>query len=144
MALLSFYFIVAFEYALSLNKDLPDIYLRLGDLYFSKNNFDKAAQHLKEYIKMSPLDINGYNRLSYTYYLLKQYDESIATNKKAISTLPGFVEPYINIAHVFSDLKQRDSSMLYLREGEKKFPSNPQIIQAIEVLQKNVSPSSNK
>jgi tetratricopeptide (TPR) repeat protein len=136
--------IMAYEYALSLNKDLPDIYLRLGDLYFSKNNFDKAAQHLKEYIKKSPSDINGYNRLSYTYYLLKQYDESIATNKRAISTLPGFVEPYINIAHVFSDLKQRDSSMFYLREGEKKFPSNPQIIQAIEVLQKNVSPSSNR
>lgn len=116
--------IQSFEYALTLDSTLPDIYMRLGDLYFSKNAIERANMYLAHYIQLVPNDYAGYSKLSYNYYLLKQYDQSVEINRNAISKIPGLAAPYINIAQIFLETNQRDSARIYLLKAKELSPND--------------------
>jgi tetratricopeptide (TPR) repeat protein len=123
-----------FERAVAIDTLLPDIYLKLGDMYSAKGNFEKSNFHLKKYIASTPSEYAGYSKLSYNYFLMKEYDASIALNKRAISLMPNLTDPYINIAHVFVETNRRDSAVFYLLEAKKVDPNNAAVLDRLKQM----------
>ncbi|MFN8287469.1 MAG: tetratricopeptide repeat protein [Chitinophagales bacterium] len=117
--------VVAYKKALQLNPTYYQIHLNLSNLLINTGHPVEAIPLLETFIKNSPEEYVGYEKLSFAYYRLGRYSESIATNKMALMALPNEAAAYINIGRVFKAMQQPDSARLYLNEGLKIAPGNP-------------------
>lgn len=126
--------IYSFEYALTIDTLLPDIYLRLAQLYQAQGNRAKSNENAAIYIHRYPTDYNGYSIVSKNYFDEGNFTESLDVNRKAIQAMPNSADPYINIAYTFIQIRRNDSALIYLELADKVNPGNPNIISGLQQL----------
>lgn len=82
------------EYKLA-SKNLPLAYLYMGNIYFQKNDFDKAESAYKKAIEKEPSNSDAYNNLAWLYYTKKEnLNEAEELELMAIELNPSKKEIY--------------------------------------------------
>lgn len=135
--------LVAFENALNYDTLFPDVYLRLGDLYFQKQNLEKSNFYLRSFIRKQGNDYTGYNKLSYNLYLMKDYEGSLQVNREAAQRIPNIIDPYLNMARTFLEIKQTDSAYYYMQVADRMQPGNPEIQSSLKKIQDSMAKPGN-
>lgn len=59
------------EYEIA-SKKLPVAYVYMGNVFFQKNEYDKAETYYKKAIKKDPQNADAYNNLAWLYYTKKE------------------------------------------------------------------------
>lgn len=90
-----------YEKVLQLDPDQENIYLLLGNLYFSEKEPEKAEAIYKKLIARNPENPNGYYYLGQLQGLLGKNRKALANFDKAIEKAPYLLEPRIDRLKIF-------------------------------------------
>ncbi len=89
---------------------------RLGQLYLSKNEFEKALTEFKEYEEVESDDYTVKVKIGLIYFELKKYDDAIAKFKVILKEQPdaGNVRFYLGV--VYEEMKQTDKAITEFKQ----------------------------
>jgi tetratricopeptide (TPR) repeat protein len=88
------------------SKKLPLAYLYMGNVYFQKNEYEKAESCYREAIKRDSSNADAYNNLAWLYFTKKEnLDEAEKLTLKAIELNPEKKEVYLDTLEKIKGLK---------------------------------------
>ncbi len=94
---------------------------KIANLFFTKNDFDKAILYLSQGVEMGDEleeKASMYYELAYIYFMqLKDYQEARKYAQKAIEIRPNWGEPYILIGKMYVDDRKSVSSQSFEQEA---------------------------
>ncbi|MDH5657394.1 MAG: tetratricopeptide repeat protein [Spirochaetia bacterium] len=105
----------------------------LGQIYFSRGNFEMAADHLNQAVKLVPDHGRYLYNLGIVYLNLRQPDRAEDFFKKALDAGAGDAVVFRSLAHAFRDLKEPS---LAVRSLEKALYRNPEDMESWFLLGK--------
>ena len=97
-----------YERAVSLKKNLFEVYNKIGNLYFDLDNMEKAIYNYKYAIKLNPNFHIAYNNLGNALQSDGEINNAITAYEKAIDIKPNFALAYRNISTI-KKFKKKDS-----------------------------------
>ena len=96
--------------------DEASIYFNLAGYYFDREDYEKTAALMEQYLKLNPEDFLGYSKLRQTYVLAYRNDKAIEVCKRLIARTPSNPHRYIELAKFFEQLTDYDSAKaMYLQ-----------------------------
>ena len=98
--------IFAYERALSVKPDSPDIYLALSDLYRSQSRLNDAIAIARRGIKLFPNDGNLFVSLTWYYSLADLHNEAVTAGQQAVKLVPEQSMAYTNLCRAYNDTKK--------------------------------------
>lgn len=93
--------IPVYERVIQLDPEQENIYLLLGNLYFSEKKPEKAEAVYRKFIARNPDKANGYYYLGQLMSLLGRNREALSNFDKAIEKAPDLLEPRMDRLKVF-------------------------------------------
>jgi len=83
-------------------------YLYMGNLYFKKNEYDKAESCYRKVIKKDPRNADAYNNLAWLYFTMgEKLDEAERFALRAIEIDPSKKEIYIDTLEKIKSIRQK-------------------------------------
>ncbi|MEN3047002.1 MAG: tetratricopeptide repeat protein [Candidatus Hydrothermales bacterium] len=114
--------------AKTLNPNLLDVYVALGNAYISINDTKKARENFSELVKLAPNDKRGYQGLGFLHgFFLRDYEKAISFYKKSYELDKTDINVLIVIARFFEKLN-KDSSDYYYKKALTLSPDNPEAL----------------
>ncbi len=98
--------IQAFERALYINPETPQVYLPLSSLYQSQNRLNDATILIKKGIKLYPDNGEMHVNLTWFYSLADRNAEAVNFGQQAVKLLPENHAAHTNLCRAYNDLKQ--------------------------------------
>lgn len=117
------------------------VYIKVGLLYVSKNNFEEAKNYFEKAITLNNNDYHGYYNLGLLYYNQDKMTEALTHFKRAY-LISKTSEVYISIINCFIKLKSYDFAQRSLSEAFKTYPQDYKLFNTggvIALLQNNFS-----
>jgi len=127
------------EKAIEINSEVPELYLALGEAYFSQGNDEKARKTFEKALELDPQNYKVLFNLGIIYYKNDQTKEAIHYFEKAKALNPSYSSIYYQEGLAF--IKTRDYSRAIdclekFLELEPQAPEASQVKQIIEELKK--------
>jgi tetratricopeptide (TPR) repeat protein len=94
----------------ALNPSNFEICYHLGNIEFQRNNYEKAAQHLKQAYVINPEFAPASRLLGHAYFRLKQNKEALFYIRKAIELAPNDKESLFTLAECYIESGQKDQA----------------------------------
>jgi tetratricopeptide (TPR) repeat protein len=89
-----------------------DCYVRLGDIYTQKRQFDRATEMYRAATKGIIKDKKKlYQNLGHCYLVKGEVDEAISMYRKALKLNPKFVEPHLYLGHAYLKKGMKDKAI---------------------------------
>ncbi|MCX7974270.1 MAG: tetratricopeptide repeat protein [Candidatus Aminicenantes bacterium] len=133
------------EKILSWKKDVPEIYLALGEAYFNLAETEKALSSFHRAQELQPDNPRIYYDLGLIYYKNERLDEAIASFDKAKSLNPEFSSIYYQLGLTFlkkGDYPKAIENLEKFLQLEPEAKEAPQVRLIIEELRKRYSDSA--
>ncbi|WP_190300425.1 tetratricopeptide repeat protein [Rufibacter hautae] len=108
--------------AVALDSHFGDAYNLLGYAYTQKEDFGKAEEAFRNYIKASPKEANPYDSMGDLLTKRGKHQEAIQNYKKAAALDPGFNVSLTKIGHNYLFMGQLDESRKAYQYAESKAP----------------------
>ena len=105
--------IVAYNYAVSLNKNFSEAYNNLANTLKKINRVDDAITNYIRAIETKNDNFEAYYNLANLFKSEKRYEEAIINYKEAIKIKENFVDAYNNIGSIYSMLGNFEKSKKY-------------------------------
>jgi tetratricopeptide (TPR) repeat protein len=112
----------AYQKALVLKADQPDVHYGLATVYYQLNDLANAAHHFKEVVRLDPQRANAFINLGAIHNVLGQHDEAVAALRQGIHLDPQRVEGYYNLGLVYRRMGQVDMAVQAYREALRLNP----------------------
>ena len=115
--------VLAYEKLIALQPDLPEVYFRLGALYFKMNLLSKAEE---TYLKLVALKLDvaeAYFRLGYVAERQGDLPKALSYYQKAEVNFSGNPALFFNIGNVYAQLDRRDEAIDYYKKAVAKNPA---------------------
>lgn len=117
--------IVILENLLTLDSNIVDAHLMLGNMYSKKERYEDAIGEFNKAIEINPdYDAPRIN-MAMAYKQLDKYDEAIALLKEVHAREPRNNRANYHLADAYMSIKDYDSAIKYLRIGLRYEPSSP-------------------
>jgi len=113
----------AYQQALGLKSDVPDIHQGLATVCFQMRDLAGAAHHFKEVTRLDPRRAGAYINLGAVYNLLDQLDEALPVLRRGIQLDSHRAEGYYNLGLVYRRKGQTDLAIQAYREAIRVNPS---------------------
>jgi tetratricopeptide (TPR) repeat protein len=104
--------IECFNRAVSLNPDFYYAYIRRGDAYYNKGDFNTALTNYSFVMEHIPGDPIVYNNRGCTYKDMGKFWEALADFNEAVRLRSDYPEPYYNRANVYYDSGDYDRAVI--------------------------------
>lgn len=114
--------LIAYEKALMLDEENPDIYNGLGVIYSLQGEYVMAISLINEAIKLAPMASYLHNNLGYVYLLQQQFVEAAGAFERALQLDPGNVHARQNLDLTYKKLRCSDNQPPC---GQWQEPSQP-------------------
>jgi len=101
------------------NSHDPQAHYRLGIIYISQKEFEKAIENFKRAIKLKRDFTKAYVNLGSAYGKLKQYKPALSYLQKALSLENKDPVIYYNIGLIYSAMKKPDQAKKYFTKAEE-------------------------
>lgn len=124
-----------FREALSINPNMPEIHINLGNIYFKKKNFTDAIECWKKALSLDPDRIICYTNIGNALYASKKIEEAISYWQNAIIAAPDHLQTILNLAAVYEQKKDFSDAFRYY-EQYLKYSSNRNSVEYIKVFNK--------
>jgi tetratricopeptide (TPR) repeat protein len=96
--------------AYALNPSSFEICYQLGNIEFQRNNYEKAAMHLKQAYVINPEFAPASRLLGHAYFRLKQNKEALFYIRKAIELDPNDKESLFTLAECYIESEQKEQA----------------------------------
>ncbi len=83
----------------------------LGNIYFGRQEYEKAVQHYDKAILIAPSFSAPYNQAGYAYRFLEKYDEAETLFRKYTELIPDDPNPYDSYAELLMKVGRFDESI---------------------------------
>jgi tetratricopeptide (TPR) repeat protein len=74
--------------ALTTEPNNPDLHYAMANVFRQREEWEKAAFHYSEVVRLAPGFVDGHEQLSYCFYLLGDEDDAAAEARVAVKLLP--------------------------------------------------------
>jgi serine/threonine protein kinase/tetratricopeptide (TPR) repeat protein/TolB-like protein len=101
----------AAQHAQSLNDDIPEVHLALGNAYKATGKNAEAIVELKHAVTLAPNSDTGYRRLGDVYLAAGKEDEAIQAYQQAISADPYYWINHNRLGTVYFQLGQNEKAL---------------------------------
>ena len=91
---------VAYEKALKLNPNIPELQFNLGAMLYAQNRYADAIQHYQKSIQLNAKFVEAYFNLGITYQTQGNFEKAIDAYQQAITIQPGFYEAITNVGTI--------------------------------------------
>lgn len=118
------------ERILRQKKDVPEVYMALGEAYFNRQEIDKAISNFKRAQELQPNNERILYDLGLIYYKIDQLESAISSLEQAIKLNPHFSSAYYQLGLVF--IKKGDYSRA-IEALEKFLQLEPEAKEASQV-----------
>ncbi|OGY28397.1 MAG: hypothetical protein A3F33_03740 [Candidatus Woykebacteria bacterium RIFCSPHIGHO2_12_FULL_43_10] len=115
----------------------PHNHNNLADYYARHGDYQNAIRELLIAIALVPNYADAYHNLGNTYKQIGNTEESINSYEQAIKYNPGLWQSYQNLGAVYFDLKKLDLAKANFLKALEINPSNPQIQQALQIVEQS-------
>jgi len=116
--------IQAYERALNVKPDLPDVYATLSDLYRSQSRLSEAIATARKGIKLYPNDGNLFVSLTWYYSLADRHNEAVTAGQQAVKFAPEQAMAYTNLCRAYNDTKQYPQAIAACNNALKLNPND--------------------
>ena len=89
----------------------------LGNIYFGRQEYDKAIKEYELALKIAPSYSPPYNQLGYAYRFQKKYDKSERTFQKYIELIPDDPNPYDSYAELLLKIGRYEDAIRQYRKA---------------------------
>jgi len=103
----------------------------LGELYTTKNEYDKALSYYQKALDMYPDDAKALNNLGNTYFRMNNYEKAFEILSRAVKLYPNEYEGYNNMGSVYFATGQYEQAANVYR---KAISLNPNYAEALKNL----------
>jgi tetratricopeptide (TPR) repeat protein len=97
----------------------------LGNVYFGRQEYEKAVSHYTKATAIAPSYSQPYNQLGYAYRFLEKYDEAERTFRKYTELIPGDPNPHDSYAELLMKIGRFDES---IKAYEKALSIDPNFV----------------
>ena len=130
----------AFDKALALNPNLPDVYFNLGLLHLKQSKFDLAQENFDNAINLRPIMIKAWYYSASVDEKLKKFNAAIKKHIKALEIDPSYVLSYASLAKVYLKIQNKTEAIRYLKHGIKVNNNNSMLVDLLA----QISPETDK
>ncbi len=123
--------ISAFQKAVKVKPDLPDVYFNLGTLFQLAFELERAVKNYEKAIEYKPDLPSAYSEAGFCCYNLKEFEKSETYLKKAIELDENDCDARIYSAQLYLTLMRTEEA---LKEAEFVYGKNNEDIDAINIL----------
>lgn len=110
--------------ALRLEKDMPEAYLLMSEVYVANDRPDLAARHLRRLITAHPQYARGYYAIGKIYLDTKQYDRTERYFIRTIKLDPDCIDAYYLLGRFYLDKQWYDYSAATFLEILRRRPND--------------------
>lgn len=97
-----------------------DLYVKLGDMYRSAGDIDKAVRSYEKAVSIEPRNVLALNRLAVVYSGWEEYERALNALKIVITAQPENADIYYNISCVYAKRNMVDESISWLKKSIEK------------------------
>ena len=108
-----------------IDKNCPWGYFGLGWVYYKRGQYDAAAEHFEQAVKLDPKNPLFHLDLGAAYYLMKHYRDAESELLKAAELAPKLVEVWYDLGTVYYQLSEYDKAVEALRKYVDLYPAAP-------------------
>jgi len=112
----------------------PQNHNNLGDLYFRRDELDKAAHEFSIAIQLKPDYGDAFHNLGNTLYKMGRLDEAISNYQKALSANPYLWQSYQSLAKIYLDRNQLELSSESLEKAISINKENPNLYHDLGII----------
>jgi len=98
------------------------VYINLGNLYSSLNDYENAIQAYKKALEFDKLDVNIYYNIGILNLNQKNYFKALENFKKALEIAPSNIKINLLLARTYLLMNQRDNAIVAYCKMIEKFP----------------------
>lgn len=115
--------------SISLKKNIYDSRYHLATLYYTTNNYKKAAAQYEEAIKLNPDSAEALNNLAYLYTELNtNIDKALTMALKANKIEPNNASYLDTLGWAYYRLNDLDKALIYLKKADSLIPAQSEIL----------------
>lgn len=100
-----------------------DSMIRLGDVYYDRNEYAEAIEVFKRAEKVNPENLHVQTDLGMLYMRTNKPDEAIVKFKKVLQIRPGFLNAHFYMGHIYRFDKQDEKKAIF--HFEEVLNNNP-------------------
>jgi len=123
--------ISAYEKAVQLLPDVPELWHASGRAHWSAGRSDEAIEAWHRAVNIKPDFAEAYNDLGVAYTIARQYQNAIEAYKKAIGAKPDCADTYYNLGLVYERTSQWANAIAMYKEAIR---INPDFTEALARL----------
>lgn len=112
----------------------PDLYARIGDLYFENQRFSQAIAEYEQAIGLNPGDIDSYNDLGLAYSYAGNLEKSLEAFNKGIDLDPSYQRIWLSYGYVSASNGIIMEAEVALQKAIELNPGNDVAIEAQRIL----------
>ncbi len=116
--------ISAFQKALTLRPDDPELYNQLGIVYGRIAQYDKEIESYEKAISIKPDYAEPYNNLGFVHNLYNRKEEAINSYKKAIQLKPDYASAYSNLGVIYGEAGKHKLALETFKKAVELEPDN--------------------
>lgn len=122
------------QQAQSLNDELPEVHLALGNVYRATGKTAQAIVELKRALELAPNSDEAYRRLANAYMVANQKDQALAAYQKAIEVNPYYSLNYTRLGIAYNSLGDNQKALAALNYAAELSPDSSAAYQNIGVI----------
>lgn len=108
--------LASYQKALQLNPAAPELFIRVANLFYKKDDLASAEIYLKKAEASSPDDAETLFLRGLLYFKRNENDQALAAFDKTLALDANFLEAYLYQAEVYERLKRRDEAIAAYRK----------------------------
>jgi tetratricopeptide (TPR) repeat protein len=118
--------LASYQKALQINPAAPELFIRVANLFYKKDDLASADTFLKKAEANSPDDAEAIFLRGLLFYKRGENEKALAAFEKTLALDPEFLEAYLYQAEVYERLNKKDEAIAAYR---KTVEINPQFVQ---------------
>jgi len=116
--------IQAYERALNVKPEMPEVYIALSSLYQNQSRINEAIAAVRKGIKLYPGNGDMYVNLTWFYSLADRHAEAVNVGQQAVKLLPDNYVAHTNLCRAHNDMKQYLQAMSECNKALKLKPDD--------------------
>ncbi len=123
-----------YERATELAPFYPDFQLKLGIVFSSLGEVEKANECYLKTIQMNPHSEVAYSNIGFNQLKAGKTEEAAYYLKKATKLNPDYLQGWLNLATYYLAIQNHSEAQKLLQKINQQFPNNPKVEQALNYL----------
>jgi len=111
--------------------NLFDTYVKLGELYYSRNNYEETIKYFRKSLQLNPEALKIHRNLAQIYVNKGKYDKAIEHYKKVIEINPKLVDIYDKLGDIYKRQGKYDKAIEHYK---KAIEINPKLVDIYDEL----------